>query len=98
MLILKEIVMPNIKSAKKRVNVNEKKRLENKVVKSKISTYTKKFKLALAENNLQGADELLKQVVSLLDNAASKNVIHKNCASRRIAHLSKLLSDAKQRA
>lgn len=49
MLILKEIVMPNIKSAIKRVNVNEKKRLENKVVKSKISTYTKKFKLALAE-------------------------------------------------
>ena len=90
--------MPNIKSAKKRVDINEKKRLENRSVKSKISTYTKKFKLAIAENNLQNAEELLKEVVSILDNAASKNVIHKNCASRKVAHLSKLLQDAKQNA
>lgn len=90
--------MPNIKSAIKRVSVNEKKRLENKGVKSKISTYTKKYKSALDENDFAKSEELLKEISSILDNAASKNIIHKNSASRKIAHLSKLLDDAKKLA
>lgn len=88
--------MPNIKSAIKRVDVNEKKNSQNKSVKSKIATYTKKFKGALAENNLEEADKLYKQLISLLDTAACENVIHKNCASRRQAHFAKLLDDAKK--
>ena len=88
--------MPNIKSAIKRVDVNEKKNAQNRSVKSKIATYTKKFKTALAENNLEEADKLYKQLISLLDAAASENVIHKNCASRRQAHFAKLLDDAKK--
>lgn len=88
--------MPNIKSAIKRVDVNEKKNALNRSTKSKISTYTKKFKTALAENNIASAEELYKQLVSLLDSAANENVIHKNCASRRQAHFAKLLDDAKK--
>lgn len=88
--------MPNIKSAIKRVDVNEKKNAQNKSVKSKISTYTKKFKSALTANNLEEADKLYKQLISLLDSAANENVIHKNCASRRQAHFAKLLDDAKK--
>ena len=88
--------MPNIKSAIKRVDVNEKKKAENKSVKSRLSTYTKKFKSALAENNLEVAETLYRELVAYLDSAASQNVIHKNCASRRKAHLAKLLDDAKK--
>lgn len=88
--------MPNIKSAIKRVDVNEKKNAQNRSVKSKIATYTKKFKTALAENNLEEADKLYKHLISLLDAAAGENVIHKNCASRRQAHFAKLLDDAKK--
>lgn len=88
--------MPNIKSAIKRVDVNEKKNAQNRSVKSKIATYTKKFKTALDENNLEEADKLYKQLISLLDAAAGESVIHKNCASRRQAHFAKLLDDAKK--
>ena len=87
--------MPNIKSAIKRVDVNEKKKAENKSVKTRLSTYTKKFKAALAENNLESAENLYRELVSYLDSAANENVIHKNCASRKKAHFAKLLADAK---
>ena len=88
-------VMPNIKSAIKRVDVNEKKKAENKSIKSRLATYTKKFKAAVAENNLEVAENLYKEVVSYLDSAAKENVIHKNCASRKKAHFAKMLDDAK---
>lgn len=88
--------MPNIKSAIKRVDVNEKKKAENKSVKSRLSTYTKKFKAAVAEKNLELAENLFKELVSYLDSAANENVIHKNCASRRKAHFAKLLDEARK--
>ena len=49
--------MPNIKSAKKRVLIIEKKTAQNKAIKSRISTYAKKFKTAVAEKDLAKAEE-----------------------------------------
>ena len=72
-----ESIVPNIKSAIKRVKVNEKKNAENKMIKSEISTYVRKYKNAIAEKNVEEATKLLSEVVSRLDSAASKNVIHK---------------------
>ena len=83
--------MPNIKSAIKRVKVNEKKNAENKMIKSEISTYVRKYKNAIAEKNVDEATSLLSEVVSRLDAAASKNVIHKNNASRKQSRLAKML-------
>lgn len=90
--------MPNIKSAIKRVNVTEKKNLENRAIKSRIATFTKKFKAELAAGDLEKATALLSQTISYIDSAAKDNVIHKNCADRKKATLSKLLSDAKKSA
>ena len=87
--------MPNIKSAKKRVKVNLKKNAENRMVKSQINTVVRKYKTAVAEKALEKASQLLKEVVSVLDSAVRKNVIHKNCASRKQARLYKLLEAAK---
>ena len=87
--------MPNIKSAIKRVEVAEINNARNRSEKSKIATYIKRFKNAIANKDIQTAETEYKTVVSLLDNAARKNVIHKNSASRKSAHLAKLLSDAK---
>ncbi|MEG1751702.1 MAG: 30S ribosomal protein S20 [Clostridia bacterium] len=84
--------MPNIKSAIKRVKVNEKKNLENRQVKSQLATATKKFKTALASNEKENATNCLSELVSLLDSAVAKNVIHLNYAARHKAHFSKLLS------
>ena len=85
--------MANIKSAMKRISVTEKKTAENKAIKSKVATYVKKYKALIAENKLDEASEFLKTVVSLID---SSNVYKKNTASRKIASLSKMLSDAKK--
>ncbi|MBO5884399.1 MAG: 30S ribosomal protein S20 [Clostridia bacterium] len=87
--------MANIKSAKKRVNVNNKKNAENRAVKSQIKTVTKKFEAAVAQKEVESAQALLSQAVSTLDSAVSKKVIHKNTASRRKARLAKLLETVK---
>ncbi len=87
--------MPNIKSAEKRVKIIEKKTAENKAVKSRISTYAKKFKLAVTNKEVENAEKLYNEVVSLLDKAASDNVIHKNSANRKKAHYAKLLESVK---
>ena len=88
--------MPNIKSAIKRVDVNKKKNSENKIIKSRISTYVKKFKAEVANGELENASKLLSEVFALLDIAAKDNVIHKNSADRKKATLAKVLDKAKK--
>lgn len=83
--------MPNIKSAIKRVKVNEKNYAQNKAAKSAMRTAVKKFEAAV-ENNDENAKELLVDAVKRLDKAASKGLIHKNAASRKKSRLMKKLS------
>ena len=87
--------MPNIKSAKKRVLVTEKKNLINKSTKSEIATAKKKFLNAVDQNNVEEATKLFREVVSLLDSAAKDNIISKNCASRNQANLASKLNAIK---
>ena len=87
--------MPNIKSAKKRVLVSERRRLENRYVKSTIATYVKNFRAAVKENKLEEAEKMLPEIVSYIDSAETKGVIHKKTASRKVARLNTLLYKAK---
>ncbi len=84
--------MPNIKSAIKRVNVNAKKNAENRMIKSQINTVTRKFEDAVSKKDKELATKLYSEVVSTLDKAVSKNVIHKNTASRRASRLATKLA------
>lgn len=88
--------MPNIKSAKKRVLVTQKKNAINRSTKSEISTAKKKFLTAVAEKDVEKATKLLSEVVSLMDSAARENVISKNCASRNQANLASKLNAIKE--
>ena len=81
--------MPNIKSAKKRVLVIEKKTLENRMVKSAIKTELKKFEAAVSEGNKASAQELYNDCVKKLDQAVAKGVYHKNTVSRKKSQLAK---------
>ena len=85
--------MPNIKSAKKRVKVSEKKNLRNRMVKSGMRTAVKKFVVAL-EADPTTANAQLTATTSAIDKAAAKGVIHKNAANRKKARLAKQLSKA----
>jgi small subunit ribosomal protein S20 len=79
--------MPNIDSAKKRVVQSEKRRQNNMARKSSIKTAIKKVIDALNTNAVDQAKELLRAVEAQLSRAASKGVVHKNAASRKVSRL-----------
>ena len=85
--------MPNIKSAKKRVKVSEKKNLRNRMVKTGVKTSVKKFYAALTEG-AQPAGAQLSSTTSAIDKAAAKGVMHKNTANRKKARLALALQKA----
>ena len=84
--------MPNIKSAKKRVLVIEKKTQENKAIKSALKTQIKKFLACVSAGDKEEAVKLYSETVSAIDAAASKGVIHKNKANNQKAKLAKKLA------
>lgn len=84
--------MPNIKSAIKRVLVNDKNRAHNATVKSAMRTTVKNAEAALAEGNVETAKEALLLASKKLDKAASKGLIHKNAAARKKSRLAKKLN------
>ncbi|MEK6256382.1 MAG: 30S ribosomal protein S20 [Chloroflexota bacterium] len=75
--------MANLKSAKKRILQNEKKRLRNRVFRGSARNFIRQARLAIETGNLEEAQSATKVAVSALDKAAEKGVIHKNNASRR---------------
>ena len=81
--------MPNIKSAAKRVKVAEVRRMRNMAAKSRIKTATRKYKEAVEAGNKELAQPLLKDLISLLDKAAGKKLIHKNASARKKSKLQK---------
>ncbi|MBR6029052.1 MAG: 30S ribosomal protein S20 [Clostridia bacterium] len=85
--------MPNIKSAKKRVKVSEKKNLRNRIVKSTVHTSVKKFEAAVAADPANAAAQL-SATASAIDKAVIKGVVHKNAANRKKARLAKRLAKA----
>lgn len=87
--------MPNIKSAKKKVLVINRRKQENRYVKSTIATMTKNFRATVKEDVSQ-AETVLKDIISYIDSAKSKGVIHANNASRKVARLNILLDKAKK--
>lgn len=77
------------KSAIKRAQQSEKRRLRNSHVKSTMKTNIKKALSSLKENDKANIQAATKEAVSYIDKAASKGVIHKNQAARRISRLAK---------
>lgn len=84
--------MANIKSAKKRIKVNTKKALRNKIVKSRTKTAIKKVIIASEANNKEEANIALKNAISCIHKATTKGVFHKNNASRKKSRLTKLVN------
>lgn len=82
--------MPNIKSAKKRVKVIEKKTLRNKAVKSDLKTALKKADAAVA-NNASDKEQVVRAAIKKVDMACTKGILHKNNAARKKSQLAKKL-------
>ena len=80
--------MANHKSALKRAGQNERRRLRNKAVQTRVKNVVKDVRLAVAEN-AENAVAQLNVAKSVIDNAAKKGVLHKKTASRKISRLAK---------
>ena len=70
---------------------NEKRRLRNKAVKSRLKTETRKFERAIERGDAAQASGQLTTVTKLLHKAAAKGVMHENTAARRQQSLHKHL-------
>jgi small subunit ribosomal protein S20 len=84
--------MANHKSAIKKYKRDEKKRLINKINKSKMKNRVKKFKKIIDEGNIDEAKKIFPEVISIIDRTVSKGTIHKKTGSRYKSRLSILLN------
>ena len=87
--------MPNIKSAKKRVLVNDKKNAQNKAIRSAVKTEIKKIDALIKDGKLDEAKAALSNAFSVIDSACSKNIIHPNNAANKKSRLAKKVDGAK---
>ena len=78
--------MANIKSAKKRILVAEKKRVRNQAHRSALRTAVKKANVAI-ENNADNKAEAVNEAIRTIDKAAGRGIIHKKKAARAKSQL-----------
>jgi len=81
--------MPNIDSAKKRARQSIKRTAVNHARKNRLRSYTKKVEEALAAGDKDAALKALKAAEPELMRGASKGVIHRNTAQRKVSRLAK---------
>ena len=93
--------MAKSRSAKKRIQINKRNRLANRVYKSSVRTLIKAFvknlevyKVSQNPNDKEKARKVLNSIYSLLDKGTKKHVFHKNFAARKKSRLVNSLKTA----
>jgi small subunit ribosomal protein S20 len=81
----------NTKSALKRMRQNEKRRLRNRAVRSRVRTAVKTARVALAGASSDAGTVVL-EAIRALDKAVTKGVIHRNTAARKKSSLARRLA------
>jgi small subunit ribosomal protein S20 len=81
----------NVPSAEKRNRQRIKRRARNQFHLSTMRTHVKRVRTAIEAKDAKAA-ELLKTAVAVIDKAASKGVIDKKAASRKISRLTHALN------
>ncbi len=86
--------MANIKSAKKRILVTQKKTAINRMRKSQVKTAIRRFEDALAAGNKDLAASTFQYAQKKIMQLAASGTIHKNAASRKVSRLAARLNAA----
>lgn len=86
--------MANTKSAAKRSLQSLKRAERNSSVLTGLKTEQKKFRTAIASGDADAAKAGYQRVISALDKAAKRGVIHKNVANRRKSQFTRALKPA----
>ena len=87
--------MPNTKSAARRMRSNNRKRLQNRSVKSRLKSLERAYSLALKGGKKDEAGTAFRELTSAFDKAAKSGVIHKGKADRKKSRLATHLGKAK---
>ncbi len=87
--------MPNTRSAKKRLRQSKELQAHNKSVKSAMKTQIKKVLAAVADGDVETAENEFLGAQKKLDRASSRNIIHNNAAGRQKSRLQKAIKAAK---
>ncbi len=74
--------MANSAQARKRARQNEKRRQHNASLRSKMRTYVKRVRAAIAEGDKAKAEAAYKAALPVLDRMSGKGIIAKNAAAR----------------
>ncbi len=82
--------MPNIKSAKKRMELSRTAQTRNRAVRSRIRTAIKQVRAA---EDVETAESRLRQAVALLDRAARRRLYHPNKVARAKAQLQRRVNE-----
>lgn len=86
--------MANTQSAIKRVRQERKRRLRNRMVKSRMRTSIRAAQQSITQGEAAENPEAIRRAISEIDKAAQKGVIHPNQAARRKSRLMKRLNQA----
>lgn len=80
------------KSAIKRARQSQKRKLRNQSVKSALKTFSKRVETEVAGKNIESARTALLKAAHAINKAASKGIIHKNTAARKVSRLTRLVN------
>jgi len=80
--------MPNTKSASKRLRQNVERRTRNRSARSTVRNHVRKVRKAIAAGDVAQSESELRVAAKKLDQAASKRIMHPNCAARTKSRLS----------
>jgi len=83
--------MPLTSSAKKALKTDQRRKLENDLVRAKIKNALKGAKISIAKKE-SDVEEKIQALYRELDLASKKNVIHKNKAARLKSRIMKVVS------
>ncbi|PXW91608.1 SSU ribosomal protein S20P [Streptohalobacillus salinus] len=81
--------MANIKSAKKRIRLNEDRHTLNAPVKSEMRSSIKRVEQFVSEHSVEDAKTALKNAIKKIDKAVSKGIVHRNNGDRQKSRLTK---------
>ncbi|WP_242394883.1 30S ribosomal protein S20 [Anaeromyxobacter oryzisoli] len=84
--------MANTASAEKRNRQAQKRRARNTQVRTGVKSAVKKVREAIAKGDASAAAQALKAAEKTIGKAATKGVLHKNAASRKISRLARAVA------
>ena len=92
MVTKRTTVKKRSRSVLKRIRQNEKRRLRNQAWRTRIKTVVKKVEELIGKNDKESVKTALNEAIKVINRAASKGIIHKNAASRKISKLMRKLA------